>query len=460
MVDQQHIMTPEDIILSLALAIVGAYATLECATIARRKVVERECVLWLAAAAVVFGYACIFTMHFVGMAAVRIVDPVTGTRHHLQFAPIYIFFSTPFVSLGCFVGMYLLRHETRESMLTTGKLRLALAGLFTAVGVGIMHYMGLLSMCGEFKLMVHYGLVAVTVVVAVVFCTVGMFIIFAFRGIKQRFFASVVIGGAVTIVHNVGMQGLTFEYTGEHTCAYTGRVHDQVDALTLEVCITAVAAIICLVLQAITSQNDNDYFRDISLAISTRVDKDDLHRLSRALTLGALTAGGSKLALSRGSLIPQSIVGTPMSSDAKVVVQVLDALLPGGDLFCAHRDLDEVAENIARERQTLRELRSSAPALGVQRNSLFPVNLLSPGRRRTTAGTAATESMALAVSVPESVSSRCLGQGLGADLHLNPNTSGKDNFHGCNIAPSDVVVIVDVPESEGDKTRMMDSANQ
>ncbi len=58
-------------------------------------------------------------------------------------------------------------------------------------------------MCGPFDLQMPYALVATTVVLAVTFCSVGLFLGFVYQGTQQRVASAVIIGGAVFCVHNV-----------------------------------------------------------------------------------------------------------------------------------------------------------------------------------------------------------------------------------------------------------------
>ncbi len=130
-------LKPEDVVLSLFLACTGAYAMLECCTIARRKMSEKLRVRWLGVASLCFGYSAIFTMHFVGMAAIEVTLP-NGSVTELGFSLPVILFSIPCVGAGAFLGLYNLRHDDLESM-KRKKLKVLFSGASAAVGVGIMH---------------------------------------------------------------------------------------------------------------------------------------------------------------------------------------------------------------------------------------------------------------------------------------------------------------------------------
>lgn len=127
----------EDVLLSVFLAVVGAYASMECCTIARRKTSDTGQIRWLAAAAFCFGYSTVFTMHYVGMTAVELELP-SGERLAAEFSLPLILLSIPSAVLGTFFGLYRLRH-VQPHTLRENKVNLVISGLITAVGVGVMH---------------------------------------------------------------------------------------------------------------------------------------------------------------------------------------------------------------------------------------------------------------------------------------------------------------------------------
>ena len=61
--------------------------------------------------------------------------------------------------------------------------------------------MGMVAACGPFTMGFNYWMVALTVVLAIAFCTAGMVIAFAFHGVHHRVIGALVIGVAVTSVH-------------------------------------------------------------------------------------------------------------------------------------------------------------------------------------------------------------------------------------------------------------------
>jgi NO-binding membrane sensor protein with MHYT domain len=137
----------EDVILSALFAIVGAYASMECCTIARRSMSHAGKVRWLSAAAFCFGYSTVFTMHYVGMTAVHMYLP-TGEALPILFSLPLILLSIPFSTVPTFIAMYRLRNMDPQS-LVHNKFRIALSGVITAVGVGIMHVSFLLCLCRD-----------------------------------------------------------------------------------------------------------------------------------------------------------------------------------------------------------------------------------------------------------------------------------------------------------------------
>jgi NO-binding membrane sensor protein with MHYT domain/DNA-binding LytR/AlgR family response regulator len=180
--------------LSVLVAIQGAYVGLKLALELRGSSGGRRRLL-LASAAVTLAVA-IWSMHFVGMLAVR--------------APVridYLVLPTLFSFLVCVVvvgfGVYL------ASSAPASKAVLALAAVVMGSGIVIMHFIGMLALHAN-AMMHHHPLhVALSLVVGV-FAS-GLALFFAFEGIVRPPLgaASIALGLAIAGMHYTAMAGMT-----------------------------------------------------------------------------------------------------------------------------------------------------------------------------------------------------------------------------------------------------------
>jgi len=143
--------------------------------------------------AVALGGCAVWAMHFIGMAAyetpVRVAYAIAPTLLSLVIA-------VGIVAAGFKIAL-------RGSQQLT---HLVLGGVVIGLGVVVMHYMGMLGMNLRAVFEWNLGLVALSVVIAVVAATVALWLAFNMRTRTQRMVAAVVMGVAVCAMHYTGME--------------------------------------------------------------------------------------------------------------------------------------------------------------------------------------------------------------------------------------------------------------
>lgn len=188
------------VVASFLVSACGAYAALWVATLLRPSDDGRLNLFNVAMAGLALGGISIWSMHFLGMLAYKV--PVT-----LAYDPWLTGLSlvaAVLVSAVALGYMAAARFAWR---------RLLVAGPLAGCGVAVMHYMGMYGMTfgGVFEW--APGLVALSLVIAVVAATAALWLAFHTRGIARRAAASLVMGAAVCSMHYTGMAAVTLVCT-------------------------------------------------------------------------------------------------------------------------------------------------------------------------------------------------------------------------------------------------------
>lgn len=184
---------------SVLTSIVAAYAAFSFAERVAASAGARAR-LWLCGGACAMGLG-IWSMHYLGMQAVVL--------------PVQVLYHVPTVLLSLLLAVGAsagtLAVVSREKM---GMLNLGLGGVFMGAAIGGMHYTGMFAM--RSSAMEHYSLpvVALSVVVAVVFSWMALWIAFSVRkgastGLK-RLGAAALMGSGIAAMHYTAMYGVTF----------------------------------------------------------------------------------------------------------------------------------------------------------------------------------------------------------------------------------------------------------
>ena len=188
---------PYLVALSVVVASFGGYVALDLASHAREAGRGRNG--WLGAAALALG-AGIWSMHFIGMMAMRMPVPVSYD--------ILLTALSFLLAVGVSgTGLFAVAHGGG------GRTTLAAAGLLTGFGIVAMHYVGMAGMRLPVPLVYDTLLVAASVVIAVAASTAALWLAFRAASPLQRLSGALVLGAAVVSMHYVGMAAASADAT-------------------------------------------------------------------------------------------------------------------------------------------------------------------------------------------------------------------------------------------------------
>lgn len=179
------------------LSILGSLLGLMCTARARGARNGGQRSWWLLLAAWAIGGTGIWSMHFMAMLGFS----VTGVRirYDVPLTLASALIAVVVVGIGLFIAGFGRR----------GPIRIVLGGLFTGVGVAGMHYAGMAAMRLDGVVEYDPGLVAASVVIAVVAATVALWFTVTLRRRAVIFGASLLMGVAVCGMHYTGMAAMS-----------------------------------------------------------------------------------------------------------------------------------------------------------------------------------------------------------------------------------------------------------
>lgn len=149
------------------------------------------------AAGVALGGIGIWSMHFVGMLALRL-DMATSYSMPEAIASL----------LAAIVASFLAFAFAAKAPRSVG--RVAVAGSLLGAGIVVMHYVGMYSMKFGGHIEWRYGLVAVSAVIAVVAAAAALWIALNTESFVIRGLAGLLMGAAVSATHYTGMGAADF----------------------------------------------------------------------------------------------------------------------------------------------------------------------------------------------------------------------------------------------------------
>jgi NO-binding membrane sensor protein with MHYT domain len=195
--------------ISFMISVLGAFVALTAATRIRQpdgRVHAGNTV----AAGLALGGIGVWSMHFIGMLALK-----------LAVATSYSMIETAVSLVAAVVATALALAFVARAPERFG--RIAGAGTLLGIGVVVMHYLGMWGMkIGGFVVW-DFGIVALSVLIAVVAATAAMWLAFNTRGAGLRAAAALVMGIAVCAMHYTGMHAAEFICTAtDPTLAPTG----------------------------------------------------------------------------------------------------------------------------------------------------------------------------------------------------------------------------------------------
>ena len=232
----QNNYDPILVLFSFLVAIVASSAALTCLNRMRSDPAYR--LQWQIGGAVSFGFG-VWTMHFVGMAALRLPILVAYNLPITAASVVFIFIAA-FLAFGI-VGV-------RQPSLP----RILLGGILLGVGVGAMHYAGMFSLRSSAQIEFSLPYVGLSALVAVVLSSIGLWLLnndlwqnLPFRNVL----VTIVVGLAVPLMHYTGMLAAHFNVPEQANNSISA-VTDGVLSLDFFLLVALITVVIPLLLNA------------------------------------------------------------------------------------------------------------------------------------------------------------------------------------------------------------------
>lgn len=234
--------------LAYLLSCLGAFLGLRCVTRARASTGSAKAA-WLVIASVAVGATGIWVMHFIAMLGFTI--PGQQILYSVPETLISLFLAILVVGIGLFIVGYS----------DGGPTPLLAGGVIIGIGVATMHYVGMNAM--SMNDVVHYnvGLVAVSVLIAIVAGTAALWFGLRVRGIGSTIAASLVAGVAVTGMHYTGMAAMHV-YSGGTGMTMTG---ESAESFLLPLLLGVSVATFLMTLVIALSPSEEELLEDASL---------------------------------------------------------------------------------------------------------------------------------------------------------------------------------------------------
>jgi diguanylate cyclase (GGDEF)-like protein/PAS domain S-box-containing protein len=188
--------------LSVAVAIVASYAALD---LAGRVTVERKSrAFWQIGGATSMGLG-IWAMHYIGMLAFSM--------------PIPVLYDLPTVGLSLLAAIVASGSALHVlSRRVVGWPQQLLGSLAMGSGIAAMHYVGMAAMRMSARIHYNAGLVAVSIVLAVVISLIALILSFRVRDEKhatpRKIISALIMGSAIPLMHYTGMAAASFYPSG------------------------------------------------------------------------------------------------------------------------------------------------------------------------------------------------------------------------------------------------------
>jgi NO-binding membrane sensor protein with MHYT domain len=178
--------------LSYVVSCVGCFLGLRCTTRARAYQGAARA-RWLTLAALAIGTTGIWVMHFIAMLGFAI--PGESIRYNVPVTILSMVIAVIVVGIGVFI----------VGFGRTGNGPLLLGGMIIGLGVASMHYLGMGAVRVQASLSYNAGLVAASVIIAVIAGTAALWMALRLDSVWSTFIASLVAGVAVNGMHYTGM---------------------------------------------------------------------------------------------------------------------------------------------------------------------------------------------------------------------------------------------------------------
>ena len=190
-------------IVSVTGSVVGLACTRQSAAASDR----RDRLRWLAMASIAIGGVAIWLMHFIAMLGFAIPNSVV--RYNLGWTVASAALSISAV----FVGLITIGRTVNLPRLIAG-------GVITGLAVALMHYTGMWAVQIQGTIAYNKGLVALSILIAVVAATAALWFTLVLESPVLRFAAGLVMGVAVVGMHYTGMAAVRVDV--DHAAAVPG----------------------------------------------------------------------------------------------------------------------------------------------------------------------------------------------------------------------------------------------
>jgi NO-binding membrane sensor protein with MHYT domain len=190
-------------VLAYLMSFIGSVLGLRCAVRARS---SEQAGGWLVAAAIALGGAGIWVMHFTAMLGFSIDGTVI--RYDMPLTLLSAAIAIVVVLIGLAIAVRVHREV----------IALPLGGAVTGTGVAAMHYLGMAAMNSGASMDYGTGLVALSLLIAVVAATAALWFMLHVKGWANTIGAALIMGVAVCGMHYTGMAAMSADH-GDHDMA-------------------------------------------------------------------------------------------------------------------------------------------------------------------------------------------------------------------------------------------------
>ena len=191
--------------LSFIISVLGSYTALQLVrqvTRAAEPDAADDQLFWIGSAAFAMGAVGIWSMHFIGMVAFTLGVNVT---YHVGLTVLSLLIAVAVTGVGFFL---VAKDPSSWKRIVTG-------GTFAGLGVAGMHYTGMAAMRLPATMTYSTGLVAASVVIAIIAATAALWLAFNFNQGWRKVGGAVVMGIAVCGMHYTAMAAANFTRGGE-----------------------------------------------------------------------------------------------------------------------------------------------------------------------------------------------------------------------------------------------------
>ncbi|WP_394751901.1 MHYT domain-containing protein [Crenothrix sp.] len=233
------------VILSFVVAVVGSLMALIATKDALLRPAENRRGL-IALASLCLGGVAIWSMHFIGMLAFDMDGMEMSYNGWLTAFSFYVGVGVVYVGL---------------TLMTTGEFeisKLIMAGVLVGFGVAGMHYSGMLSMQVQADAHWNWGLVTVSIVIAVTAAIVALWLAVHVKHMWQMLISAVVMGVAVCGMHYTGMAAVEFVHNA--ALPYINAMNVTSSVFSLSIATVDAVIIVLAIAQAISEANQRKFF--------------------------------------------------------------------------------------------------------------------------------------------------------------------------------------------------------